>query len=154
MEGELRPRTCSAGKGHGGLLRLRTYMAGKGLGGGSGAQAWVLHGQREPRRGRSCPGPQQAHWGPRGQVRCWLHSPLIPSSPEGPLLSPPIPVLFVGPPPRVWEPLPYPGSPSGVLVLSHLLFSSPLLPSHVLPGCVGIPLIPLGIQGPPLVPSR
>ena len=44
------------------------------------------------------------------------------------------------------ESLPFPSCPSGAWVPSHLHFSFPLAPPHVLPGLSGVPSVPLGVE--------
>ena len=57
---------------------------------------------------------------------------------------------------QVWDPFPSPSHPSGAPVPSHLHFSSPLIPPNTPrpTWLLGVPPVPLGVRGHPLVPGR
>ena len=133
-------------------LRPGTRVARRGLGGrSSGPRPTWLAGATGC--GGSGTGPQQACRGLRNLGRCWPHSPPIPQSPEGSSLSPLIHLPWVGPSEHGnLHPLPVP--PQGCQSCLASTFLPPLLPSHILPGHVGIPPIPLGVQGHPPAPSK
>ena len=133
--GGLRLRTNTVRRDLGSeVLRPRTHVVGRGLGIGG------IQGQHPS----SSSGSEEA-----GENLATF--PSNPQNPQNSSLSSLIPLPWVGP--SEWEPLPSPSPSSGVLVLSHLHFSSPL-PSHILPDHMGIPPIPLGVWGPPPISSR
>lgn len=91
--------------------------------------------------------------GLKGQGRCQSCSSPVPLRDEGPFSSPRLSMPLSGSL-GVWEPLlsPIPAQRHWSHHTSTVFL--PLLPSHFLPDHAGISPIPLGVSGPPRVPSR
>ena len=93
--------------------------------------------------------PEAWMWGGNaGCIPFWYSDP-----PRGLSLSPLIPSPWMGPS-ECGTPSSPPATPQGHQSPPTSTCPPLSLPHHVLPGCMGVPPIPLGVQGPPPVPGR